>query len=240
VRVDFSQNELTAQRGDGIRIVAAQMDMTGTVFGNAILDCLGDGIDHSAFWNFGPQTCRSTVSIVNNMVGFNGENGILNHVASPGGLPPGAILIAAPTGVTHNTVYQNGLWGLQNQVDTPGPGLPMPVFPVYNSVFWLNPSGDINTTSLPIAANIFFTDFFFLTPPQNGNLSTDPQLQNPAGRDLRLASGSLMRDRASITPPASPAVDFDGNLRRIDLPGVGNDGPNSPHADMGADERTTP
>ncbi len=238
VSVDFSQNLIRDQKGDGIRIVAGQMAITGTISRNQVSDCLGDGIDHSAVWNLGAQACTSTVSIVNNMIGFNGGNGILNHVFSPGGVPAGAALVAAPTGVTHNTVYQNGLFGLQNQVDPAG--LPMPAFPVYNSVFWLNASGDINTANLQELANIFFTDFFGSTVPGNGNLSQPPMLQNPAARDLRLATGSPMRDVASLTPPASPPVDFDGNLRRIDLPGVGNNGPLSAHADMGADERTIP
>jgi hypothetical protein len=254
--VNVTMNEIEGQKPDGIQIEATDLVVSGLVDRNKISNCEGDGIDNSAVYLAGTSlypaaNCVSSPAIVGNFIGLNLGNGIFNHVNSFG-LTPMTLLVAAPL-MSHNTVAANVGNGLLSQADVLTPISLRPTPAVWNSCFGyhtaagmvdivefdpLNPSG----IGIEEGAGIFWTNFdtAATSPPVNNNSGMpNPMLVDVSGFDFSLASGSPMRDQASLSPPPPvPTVDIFGRLRQFDLSGVPNDVTN--YADKGAHERQTP
>ena len=71
--------------------------------------------------------------------------------------------------------------------------------------------------------------------PGEGNIDSDPLFLDPENGDYRLQYGSPCIDSGTIT---DLSIDLDGNMRPVDIPGVGVEGPNA--YDMGAYEYCGP
>jgi hypothetical protein len=231
VGLTISGNTIEGGHTDGIHIRAQALIVSGTISGNKILDVTDNGIENYAVYNaVPPARSISTVSIVNNMIAYPASHGIYNHVNAPAA-PLFRVAAAPPT--THTSVASAGGVGILNAAVG---GAPLPTFAVTNGIMRFNVGPDFVGLTQG-AGGVTFSNF--VNPaPMGTNNALAPGFVSLSGRDLHLATGSLMRDLGTNTPPASPALDFDGNLRRIDLPGV----PNGPagFADLGADERTIP
>lgn len=253
INATISSNDLRGPHTDGIRFQVEALIVSGTVSGNTIFDVTGDGIENFVMASTYAKSESSPV-IVNNMIAYTGGHGIHNRLLSPGG--PLQKFAAEPP-ITHTTVAMAGGAGLFNYAS----GAPVPRLRVTNSIFRGSgyPGGfdivdGVAGAYVPNPGGpgfpnmtVTFCDFLMPNPAgtvllpvgPNFNVSDPPSFVSPTLRDFHIASGSYMRDFGTNTPPASPALDFDGNLRRIDLAGVPN-GPNGGFADLGADERTIP
>ncbi len=254
--ITVTLNDIEAQ-ADGIHIEATDLVVSGLIDRNRIIGSHADGIDNSATYIapsplYPPVACVSSPAIVGNFIGQTGGHGIFNHVNSP--VVPPTPLAASPL-ISHNTVAGNDGNGLLSRAD---PGTPISLRPtpaVWNSCFAyhtsagtddivefdpLNPSG----TGIEEAVGIFWTNFdtaTILGGQNNNSAILSPMFVDFSGFDFSLASGSPMRDQASLTPPPPiPTVDIFGKPRQLDLAGVGFDGPGTSYADKGAHERKVP
>jgi hypothetical protein len=232
----ITQNAIKEQGGDGIELHPSATIVKGLISRNDILDGIGNGIDNHPE-GASSLTTSCNVDLVNNMIGYNGGHGIINRATQAGG----AGAVSAMARPSFNTVVGNTGFGLQNAAYI---AAALPIFQVWDSIFYNNVAGDINTGpggTLP-ESNIFWTRFAVPPPTINSNTALLPQLTNPGGRDFSLQPGSPMIDMADSTAPAVTSVDFFGNPRLKDHCGVGSEGracggTSLNFADKGAHER---
>ena len=119
---------------------------------------------------------------------------------------------------------------------------------LYNNLFWGNSvppdplhEGDdiyiyddgVYNAAITIRNN-YYSDYGITTAGSpifgdNHISAADPGLKDPLNYDVHLKSGSICIDAGSDTAPGLPALDFDGDNRKIDT-----------HVDIGADEFIAP
>jgi hypothetical protein len=162
----------------------------------------------------------------------------------------GAITLDSATAtIVNSVVRRNPGWGivvrtsdvgsveLVNSVVTGNVGIGVKVqggtVTIRNSILWDNRGNDLEVWGFNAApvANLDHSDIgpTLRTPPSvvvndlGGNVSVDPQLARPGGRDVHLKPGSPLIDAGTCT--GAPPTDFDGDPR-----------PGGATCDVGADE----
>jgi hypothetical protein len=103
------------------------------------------------------------------------------------------------------------------------------VLTVSSSIIWNGSPG--LTIEVSVASDITYCDIEG-GYPGTGNIDLDPQFEDAAGLDFRLMANSSCIDSASTNGPDAA---LDGNLRPIDIPGLGRDQTGDEY-DMGAYE----
>ncbi|MCI0588322.1 MAG: right-handed parallel beta-helix repeat-containing protein [Planctomycetes bacterium] len=233
--LNLSQNSSQNCQAGGIVLRLAETDVQkpNSIARNKMNDNGGIGLDIYAGQVLATSSIPTTgiINVVNNVMGYNASHG-MRTVAQSLTATYVASLTVRPT---HNTIAGNGGYGLLRSVMVaPGNTTTTNAVQVHNSIFSGNALGDYS--GLYQASDVYWTRITGIPVVGNFNVNYPPNFVNPALRNFQPDGYSLMRDRASGSPPAAPAVDLFGGPRRVDLAGVGYNGIGTAYADKGAIE----